>query len=60
MDMDYFYGTDEKGNMAYFYGTEGVCIYSLCENNCCIDIQQINWLVLTRDLVGKEGSVLTG
>ena len=24
MDMDYLYGTDEKGNMAYFYGAEGV------------------------------------
>ena len=24
MDMNYFYGTDEKGNMTYFYGTDGV------------------------------------
>ena len=22
--MDYLYGTDEKGNTAYFYGTKGV------------------------------------
>ena len=24
MDMDYLYGMDEKGNMAYFYETDGV------------------------------------
>ena len=30
--MDYFYQTDEKGNMVNFYGTEGVIILPKKDN----------------------------